>query len=204
MSKRKQDKNFMKVNDLKLETLAQSEAEPVSIVEAAKSLKVSQRTVWNYIKKGWLDKVTIGGKVYVPLGSIERLARSEKPPSVPEKPGQIQPAAAVVDAIVAPSSNRAVVEVSYLEELCTRIGQLQADKQALLEWQANLGDEKEELAAAQARLVKLQTQEAGAQSRAVMLEKENKYLRIILWILVGVGLGLIMGTLALLIKGSGS
>ena len=196
MSKRKQDKIFSKFQDLKIETLAQNMAEPVSILEAAKSLNVSQRTVWNYIRKGRLDKVTIGRKVYVLLGSLERFARSEKPPSFSEKSPQLQS----VNETVALSPGTALVEVSYLEGLLTRLGQLNAEKQYLLECQADQENGKRELADAQARLVELQTKESEARSRAAILEKENKYIRTILWILVGVGLSLVIWTVSLLIK----
>jgi hypothetical protein len=196
MSNRKQDKIFTKVKDLKLETLAPAEAEPVSILEAARSLNVSQRTVWNYIRKGYLDKVTIGHKVYIPAGSLERFAKSDKQTSLTEKSKQIQSP----DEIIALSSGKAVVEVSYLQGLWTHLGQLTAEKQYLLECQADQENEKNELADTTARLVELQTKESEARSRTIILEKENKYIRTILWLLVGVGLSLVIGTLALLIK----
>jgi hypothetical protein len=196
MPNRKQDKIFSKVNDLKLENPGPVVAEPVSILEAARSLNVSQRTVWNYIRKGYLDKVTIGHKVYIPPGSLERFAKSDKQTSLTEKTKQVQPQ----DEITALSSGKAVVEVAYLQELCTRLGQLTAEKQYLLECQTDQENEKHELADATARLLELQTKESEARSRTIILEKENKYIRTILWLLVGVGLSLIIGTVALLIK----
>lgn len=196
MSNRKQDKIFTKIKDLKLDPPAPAEAEPVSILEAAKSLNVSQRTVWNYIRKGYLDKVTVGHKVYIPPGSLERFARSDKQTSLTGKSKQTQPP----DELIALSSGKAVVEVSYLQELCTRLGQLTAEKQYLVEFQADQENEKNELADATARLVELQTKESEARSKTIILEKENKYIRTILWLLVGVGLSLVIGTMALLLK----
>lgn len=196
MSNRKQDKIFTKIKDLKLDPPAPAEAEPVSILEAAKSLNVSQRTVWNYIRKGYLDKVTIGHKVYIPPGSLERFARSDKQTSLTEKSKQTQP----TDEIIALSSGKAVVEISYLQGLWTRLGQLTAEKQYFSECQADQENEKSELADATARLVELQTKESEARSKTIILEKENKYIRTILWLLVGVGLSLVIGTMALLLK----
>jgi excisionase family DNA binding protein len=196
MSKRKQDKIFAKANHLKLESLAQSEAEPVSVVEAAKSLNVSQRTVWNYIRKGHVDKIRIGHKVYIPSGSLERFARSEKQFSLTEKSKQIQP----LSVSKALSSGKAVVEVAYLQELWTRLGQLTAEKQYLLENQTEQENDKNELIDAKARIVELQTKESETKSMAVILNKENKYIRTMLWIFMGVGLSLIIVTVAFLIK----
>jgi DNA-binding Lrp family transcriptional regulator len=196
MSNQRQDKIFTKIKDLKLETPAPAMAEPIPILEAAKSLNVSPRTVWNYIRKGHLDKIMIGHKVYIPPGSLERFARSENQASLKEKPKQTKPP----DETVVLSSGKALVEVSYLQELCTRLGQLTAEKQYLLECQAYQENNKNELADAKAKLVELQTKESEAQSRAIILNKENKYIRIVLWIMVGVGLSLIIATLSLLIK----
>ena len=196
MSKRRQDKTFTKANYLKSETLAQTEAEPVSILEAAKSLNVSQRTVWNYIRKGHLDKVTIGHKVYIPHGSLERFAQSKKQTPLIEKPKQIKSQ----EESIALSSGKAVVEISYLQGLWTRLGELTVEKQSLLESQTGQENGKIELEYTKARLIELQTKESEAQSRVIILNKENKYIRTILWILVGVGLSLIIATVSLLTK----
>jgi excisionase family DNA binding protein len=195
LSKRKQDNIFTKAN-LKSETLTQTEAEPVSILEAAKFLNVSQRTVWNYIRKGHLDKVMIGHKVYIPTVSLQRFAQSKKQTPLTEKSKQIQPQ----DESAVLSSGNAVVEVSYLQGLWTRLGELAAEKQYLLESQTGQENDKTELEYTKARLIELQTKESEVQSRVVILNKENKYMRTILWILVGVGLSLIIATVSLLTK----
>jgi molybdenum-dependent DNA-binding transcriptional regulator ModE len=195
MSKQKPDKILSRSGDLKSESLGQTAAKPVSILEAARSLQVSPRTVWNYIGKGRLDKVTIGRKVYVSLGSIERFLRSEQQASVAEKSRLQSPNEAVVL-----SPGKGLVEVSYLEELLARVEQLKAENQKLLECQADQENWKKELEHAKASLVELQTKESEARSRAIILEKEIKYVRTILWILVGVGLSLAIGTASLLMK----
>jgi excisionase family DNA binding protein len=192
----KQDKIFSQLKDLKLEPLVQTIAEPVTILEAAKSLNVSQGTVRNYIRQGRLDKVTIGRKVFVPLVSIERFAQSKKQLSSPQKSSPAQS----VDEPIALSTGSAVVEVSYLEGLLTHLGQLKTENRYLLECQADQEKGILELAGAKARIVELQTKESEAQSRVDILEKENKYIRSILWIVVGVGLSLAIVTMSLLIK----
>lgn len=195
MSNRKQNKVFTKANKLRLETPMQNKAEPVSIVEAAKFLNVSQRTVWNYIRKGRLDKVTIGRKAYVPLGSLEKFSRSGTQASVPDKAKQTQPS----DELFASSSDEAVTEVTNLEEL-TGVREATVENQHLLESQAEQENEKNELAEAQARLPELESKESELRSRAASLETENKYIWTILWILIGLGLGILIGTIIILIK----
>jgi DNA-binding transcriptional MerR regulator len=196
MSKGKKDNIFSYSKDLKSETLAPTAAKPVSILEAARSLNVSPRTVWNYISKGRLDKVTIGRKVYVSLGSIERFLRSEQQPAVLDKSRQSQAG----NETVVLSPGKAMVEVSYLEGLSARLEQLKAENQYLLESQADQENWQRELEDAKASLVELQTRESEARSRTVILEKENRYLRTMLWILMGVGLSLVIATLSLLMK----
>ncbi len=196
MSKQESDKIVTQAMESKSETPMQTMTEPVSIAEAAKSLNVSQRTVWNYIRKGQLEKVTIGHKVYVYPSSLERFKQSATQPSFQEKSEIIKSP----EINIPLSSGKALVEVSYLEELLASIGQLQVERQYLLESQADLDNGKSELADAKAKIIELQTKELEARSKVVVLEKENKYIRTILWILVGVGLSLIIGTMSLLLK----
>jgi excisionase family DNA binding protein len=159
--------------------------EPIPIPEAAKSLNVSQRTVWNYIRKGRLDKVMVGRKVHVSRDSVERLSQPEM--HIVNESNHLIP-------------GKAMLEVSYLEGLLTLLGQLKAEKHHLLENQAETEAEKRELTEARARLIELEIKESEARSKVAVLEKENKYIRTILWILVGVGLSLVVGTISLLLK----
>jgi DNA-binding Lrp family transcriptional regulator len=195
MSNLKQNRVFTRAKELKLETPMQKKAEPVSIVEAAKSLNVSQRTVWNYIRKGRLDKVTIGHKAFVSLESLENLSRSATQSSVLDKAKQIK----TRDELSASSSDKAVARVTNLEGL-TGVREAAVENQHLLESQTEQKNEKNELAEAQARLSELESKESELRSRSVSLETENKYIWTILWILIGLGLGLLIGTLVILIK----
>lgn len=117
--------------------------EAISIKEAAKALNISQRTVWNYIRKGKLDKVLMANKAHVTKASIERLSQSS-PQTVNES--------------ISVSPGKAVVELAYLEGLLTRLGQLQAEKQYLLEHQAGQEAKERELAEARAKLAELETE----------------------------------------------
>lgn len=191
----KQDEIFSRLEGLELETTGQPMAEPVTIPEPAKPLNVSQGTVRNLIKQGRLDKITVGHKVYVHKSGIKSFARSEKESPFQEKSGQVKSS----DRSVALSSGKALVEVSYLERLFSQLGQLKAEKQYLL---GSQGEEKGtlELADAKARIVELQTKESEARSRAFILDKENKYIRTVLWIMVGVGLSIVIFTISLAIK----
>jgi len=119
--------------------------EAVSIKEAAKALNVSHRTVWNYIKKGKLDKVMVANKAHVTQASIERLS---------------QDSTQTVNESISVSPGKAVVEVAYLEALMTRLGQLEAEKRYLLEYQADREAKEKELVEARARLTELETEVA--------------------------------------------
>jgi excisionase family DNA binding protein len=193
----KQDKIFTRLKDLDSEPpVVHTTSEPVPILEAAKSLNVSTGTVRNYIKKGRLDKVLMGRRVYISKDSIERLAQSEKKPSFIEKSKQKQP----VDETIPLSSGKALIEVLYLEGLLFRLGQMEAEKEYLMACKADQEKGNRELADTKAKIVELRTKESEARSRAVILEKENKYIKAMLWILVGVGLGLVIQTVSFLTK----
>jgi DNA-binding Lrp family transcriptional regulator len=181
----KQRKYFSSLGDIKIEPPAKVMDKPVSISEAASYLNVSQSTVWNYIKKGKLDKVVIDKKTYVFQESIDNFARSNKQ---------------IMNENVPLSQGKAMVEVSYLEGILTLLGKLTTEKQYLLVDQDEQENRKRELVEVKARLFELETKELEARSKAAILEKENKYIRTILWILVGVGLSLVIETLSLFIK----
>jgi hypothetical protein len=181
----RQRKHFSLLGNIGVEPSAEKLDRPVSIAEAASFLNVSKSTVCNYIKEGGLDKVVVDQKIYVSQESIEKFARSNRQ---------------ITDETVPLSQGKAMVEVAYLEGILTLLGQLKAENQYLLEDQEEQEDRKRELVEVKARIVGLETKESEARSKAAVLEKENKYIRTILWILVGVGLSLVVETLSLLIK----
>jgi hypothetical protein len=182
-----QRKHFSLLGDIKVEPAAKSMNKPISISEAARSLNVSKSAVWNFIKKGKLDKVIIDNITFVSQKSIDYFTRFRSNLKI--------------DSVLL-SDRKVIVDIRYLEEILLLLGQLKTENQYLMEYQEDQEKKKSEMLKINARIVELDIKESEAQSKIVILEKENKYMRTVLWILVGVGLGLVVEMASLLIKGA--
>jgi DNA-binding transcriptional MerR regulator len=101
----------------------QSIDEKVSVSVAAKALKVSTKTVHRYFERGLLTKAREGIRVYVLMDEIRALlsgqVKIDKSPRVHEK-------------------DRITVDRGHYDGLLTRLGQLEAKQELLLDFKADI------------------------------------------------------------------
>jgi len=98
-----------------------------TIEQAASALRVSTKSIRNYIKKGILLAELVNGKYIISLESIRYF------PGGSRKSLQANLS----------SSSTVQVEISYLEGLLTRNAQLEAQAQAAIEYKARVADLEE-------------------------------------------------------------
>jgi DNA-binding transcriptional MerR regulator len=153
----------------------QSTDEKVTISVAAKALKVSTKTVHRYIEKGLLTKLKEGTRVYVPMDDIRVLRNGQgsidKSPPVHEK-------------------DRIIIDRGHYDGLLIRVGQLESERQLLLEYKASIEEkdkvilEQKEKVAAQNKILreakeKIEAKEEElAEIRAREEEKEKELKRL--------------------------
>lgn len=119
--------------------------EKVTIAIASKVLNVDRRTIYRWMDKGLLSKVKEGNSTYVLMDDVRALRDKamshDKNDSVTENRGN---GGAVINIVT--------IERTHYEGLLTRLGQLEAKQELLLEYKAGIEAKDKTIATQQAML----------------------------------------------------
>lgn len=149
----------------------------VTIQAAARTLGVSKGTVVHFLNNGKLTRIKEGSAVLVLMDEIEALLKTEKEPAVisPEAKAAESEAVSTIESKVDDSGGITVaVERAHYEELLTRVGQLEAEKENLLVYKNNMVETKGALSHKEKEF-----QQAKAKLR--MMEEELRRLKKMGW-----------------------
>jgi hypothetical protein len=117
----------------------------VTIQAAARTLGVSKGTVVHFLNNGKLTRIKEGSAVFVLMDEIEALLKAEKEPDVisPEVKAAESEAECVAESKVDDSGGVTVtVDRAHYEELLTRVGQLEVEKENLLVYKNSMVETK--------------------------------------------------------------
>ena len=110
----------------------------LTVEQVALELKISTKSVRNYIKKGLLTATLVDRKLYISLESLRNLSG--------KRLGKVE---AEKDNI-----SKVTIDISYLEGLLTRTAQLESQAQALLQHKAGMESLTQQVADLEAELQK--------------------------------------------------
>ncbi len=117
----------------------------VTIQAAARTLGVSKGTVVHFLNNGKLARIKEGSAVFVLMDEIKALLETEKESAVisPEVRPAESEAVITVESKVGDSGETTVtVDREHYEELLTRLGQLEVEKENLLVYKNNMVETK--------------------------------------------------------------
>ena len=117
----------------------------VTIQAAARTLGVSKGTVVHFLNNGKLTRIKEGSAVFVLMDEIEALLKPEKELGVisPEVKATESEAVGTAESKVDDSGGITVtVDRAHYEELLTRVGQLEVEKENLLVYKNNMVETK--------------------------------------------------------------
>ena len=117
----------------------------VTIQAAARTLGVSKGTVVHFLNNGKLTRIKEGSAVFVLKDEIEALIKTEKDPGVisPEIKAVESEAVSTAESKVDDSGEITVtIDRTHYEELLTRVGQLEVEKENLLVYKNNMVETK--------------------------------------------------------------
>ena len=117
----------------------------VTIQAAARTLGVSKGTVVHFLNNGKLTRIKEGSTVFVLMAEIETLLQKEIEPAVisPEVKAAESEAVSTIESKVDDSGGVTVtVERAHYEELLTRVGQLEVEKENLLVYKNDMVETK--------------------------------------------------------------
>ena len=117
----------------------------VTIQAAARTLGVSKGTVVHFLNNGKLTRIKEGSTVFVLMAEIEALLQKEIEPAVisPEVKAAKSEAVSSIESKVDDSGGVTVtVERAHYEELLTRVGQLEVEKENLLVYKNDMVETK--------------------------------------------------------------
>lgn len=125
--------------------------EKVTVAIASKVLNVDRRTIYRWMDKGLLSKVKEGNNTYVLMDDVRALRDKamshDKKGNVAENRGNSE---AVSDIVT--------IERTHYEGLLTRLGQLEAKQELLLEYKGGLEAKDKELAEARTTITKARSE----------------------------------------------
>jgi excisionase family DNA binding protein len=119
--------------------------EKVTIQAAARTLGVSKGTVVHFLNNGKLTRIKEGSAVFVSMDEIETLLETETEPGVitPEVKAAKSEAVSTAESKIDDSGGTTVtVDRAHYEELLTRVGQLEVEKENLLVYKKNMVETK--------------------------------------------------------------
>ena len=117
----------------------------VTIQAAARTLGVSKGTVVHFLNNGKLTRIKEGSAVFVLKDEIESLLKKEKEPDFvsPEVKAADTETVSTVESKVENSGGTTVtVERAHYEDLLTRVGQLEVEKENLLVYKNSMVETK--------------------------------------------------------------
>lgn len=156
---------------------ASPEGRKVTIQAAARTLGVSKGTVVHFLNNGKLTRIKEGSAVFVLMDEIEALVEKEKEPGVisPEVKAAESEAVSIAKSQVDDSGGITVtVDRAHYEELLTRVGQLEVEKENLLVYKNNMVETKGALSHKEKEFQQ-------AQAKLHMMEEELRRLKKMGW-----------------------
>lgn len=117
----------------------------VTIQAAARTLGVSKGTVVHFLNNGKLTRIKEGSAVFVLMDEIEALLKTEKESGVIKteaRPAESEAVIPVEIGVGDSAGTTVTVERGHYEELLTRVGQLEVEKENLLVYKKNMVDTK--------------------------------------------------------------
>ena len=154
-----------------------SSEEKVTIQSAAKVLGVSKGTVVHYLNNGKLTRLKEGSKVYILMDEIRALldGREDKSVTTPVvTSADLSEEAAKAEIASEGDGTTVVLDREYYEELLTRVGKLELEKQNLLVYKKSMVETK---AAISDKEKQLQQVEA----KLLMMEEELRRIKNMSW-----------------------
>ena len=143
-----------------------SSEEKITIQAAARALGVSRGTVVHYLNNGKLTRLKEGSKVYILMDEIRALLDGKEDKSVTTPVGisaDITEATTKAEIASGSDGTTVVVDREHYEELLTRLGQLELEKQNLLvyknsmvETKAAINDKERQLQQVKAKLLMME------------------------------------------------
>ena len=143
-----------------------SSEEKLTIQSAAKVLGVSRGTVVHYLNNGKLTRLKEGSKVYILMDEIKALLDGKEDKSVTTpvaRSADTSEATAKAEIASEGDGTTFVLDREHYEELLTRVGQLELEKQNLLvykksmvETKAAISDKEKQLQRVEAKLLMME------------------------------------------------
>ena len=134
----------------------------VTIQQAAQTLSIGRKTIYRWIDKGLLSREKEGKNAYVSLAEVRTLCvRGDTQADTLNVSGDVTDTHhdTLIDTQdTHHDTNTAIVEVSYLEGLLVRLGQLEAEKRYLLEYKGGIEAKDKELTEARAVISKARSE----------------------------------------------
>ena len=121
----------------------------VTIQEACRIARISRKTLYRWIEKGLLSREKDGNRAYVSLAEVRALCVRGNSQQVTES---VSGDSQATQQATQNDTNRVTVDVSYLEGLLVRLGQMEAEKRYLLEYKTGLEVKDKELTETKATL----------------------------------------------------
>jgi len=109
----------------------------VTIQEAARIANISRPTIYRWIEKGLLSREKDGKRAYVSLAEVQALCKQGDTDDTHDDTQSVKAGS--------DDTNRVTVDVTYLEGLLVRLGQLEAEKRYLLEYKAGVEQKDKEI-----------------------------------------------------------
>jgi excisionase family DNA binding protein len=154
-----------------------SSEEKITIQSAAKVLGVSKGTVVHYLNNGKLTRLREGSKVYVLMDEISALLDGKEAKSVTtpvEKSVDVSEAAAKAEISSESDGTAVTVDREHYEELLTRLGQLELEKQNLLVYKNSMVETK-------AAIYDKERQLEQVKAKLLMMEEELRRIKKMGW-----------------------
>ena len=148
-----------------------------TIQAAARTLGVSKGTVVHFLNNGKLTRIKEGSAVFVLMDEIEALLETEKKPGVitPEVKTAESEAVSTAESKIGESGGTTItVDRAHYEEILTRVGQLEVEKENLLVYKKNMVETK-------GALSHKETEFQQTKAKLHMMEEELRRLKKMGW-----------------------
>lgn len=147
--------------------------EKVTIQVAAKALSVTPKTIHQWLRNGTLTRVKEGNRTYILMDEMRAL-RQER---VTNPKSEVITSEAKIEQVTNQGDDIVPIKRAHYEGLLTRLGQLEANQQLLLEYKEGLQGKDKALEQAKEN-INAQAQEL-AEARATITKARNELQRLL-------------------------
>jgi excisionase family DNA binding protein len=160
-----------------------SKEEKITIQGAAKTLGVSRGTVVHYLNNGRLTRIKDGSKVYILMNEIKALRGRKEDRNAASSVGEPQGSDGITvikdgeHSVGEPRGSDGItltIDREHYEELLSRLGQLELEKEQLLEYKNSMVDTK-------AALIQREKGLQEAEAKLFMMEEELRRIKKMGW-----------------------